>query len=114
MSRASRRGTSATVPPMTPPIHLHIERLEIEGLALAATDVARLRTAFEHELTALLAGRAPPPSDTAPPRLMHLAASGSLAAWGRQIAGQVYDRVAPQLRQATTPTATDFSGEGPP
>lgn len=83
-----------------PGVHLHIERLVLEGLSLAPPDQVRVQTALETELSRLLTGvpvgqwsggafawRACDP--------VHLAPGGSPKAWGHQIARTLFATLAP-------------------
>jgi hypothetical protein len=76
-------------------VHLHIDRLVLDGLALSARDGARVRAALETELVCLigqhgwsgsLAGGAAPVLRTAP---VHADGQGP-DALGRQIAASLY------------------------
>lgn len=74
-----------------PAVHLHIERLVLDGLPLAAAEVPRFRAALEQELGRLLAAASTPGwPGGAVARLdagaVHLAAGGSARTWGRQVA----------------------------
>jgi hypothetical protein len=74
-----------------PDIHLHIERLVLDGLPLAPAEVPRFQAALEQELgRRLAAASAPGWPGGAVARLdagaVHLAAGGSARTWGRQVA----------------------------
>jgi len=78
-------------------IRLHIERLVVDGLPLAARDGPALRTAIEAELTRLLAEETPGDrwrTDTAVPRAraegIRVAAQSRPAEIGLQVARSVH------------------------
>jgi hypothetical protein len=93
-----------------PAVHLHIERLVLDGLPLAPAEVPRFQTALEQELGRLLA--AAPPSGGPGGAIagvdagaVHLAAGGSARTWGRQVAHTLAASLAAPAARATGPTA---------
>ncbi len=87
--------TAPRVTETKPNIQVHIERLVLDGVRLAPNEVPRLRVAFEQEFARLCAATpAAAWSDGALARLdataVRLAAKGSSAVWGRQIAQSLF------------------------
>jgi hypothetical protein len=79
------------LPDPQPAVHLHIERLVLDGVPLAPAEVPRFQAALEQELSRLLAAMpAAGWSDGAVARLdagaVHLAPGGSARIWGQQTA----------------------------
>lgn len=92
-------------------IHLHIDRLVLDGVPLAPAEVPRFRAALEQELRWSLAivpcpggpGGAVAHLDAG---AVHLAAGGSARTWGRQVAQTLAASLAaPAARAAGQPTA---------
>ena len=81
-------------------IHLHIERMVVDGLPLTARDGALLRAALEAELTRLLAQPQPDgarPTSLAVPRVradgIRIAQAAKPAEVGQQIARSVHGAI---------------------
>ena len=86
-------------------LHLHIDRLVLEGTALTPRDAARLQAALGLELEALLRARDLHPGlaqGTALPNLpaapMVLPAAPDPQAFGRQVARHLAGTLAPEAR----------------
>jgi hypothetical protein len=86
-------------------VHLHIERLVLDGLPLRETDAGRVRAALEAELASLVASGALPHTGYAIDRVraepLRLAASHDAAGTGRAIASSVHSALQPAPNRAT-------------
>lgn len=78
-------------------IRLHIERLVLDGVAVAPGDSPKLRIAVERELTRLVGTRGLAPEmrsggavDSVRGGVVHLEPAGTPARLGRQVASAVY------------------------
>ena len=93
------------------PMHVHIERLVLDGLAVGRADAMRLQASVERELGRLFNG-APPRDWTADAvnhlsaAPVHLAVGGSPAVWGRQIARSLFSTIAPPVAPVSTTIPT--------
>jgi hypothetical protein len=83
-----------------PDIHLRIDHLMLDGVALPAGAARRLQAAVEAELGRLLTERGIPPDlrtsgavPAVPAGVVNLAAGGSVSGMGTQIARAVYSGI---------------------
>ncbi len=89
-------------------VHLHIERLVLNGFSLNGAEAARLRMSVERECARMLAstraeswnGGVTRQLQAAP---VHLAPVNSPAVWGRQIARTLFASLLPQVSAASAP-----------
>ena len=81
--------------PARPALRLHIERVVLDGVALAAAEQPRFRAALAEELTRML-GAEPAGAFRGDARarrgggVVHLAAESSAEAWARQVAQSLF------------------------
>jgi hypothetical protein len=86
-------------------VHLHIERLVLDGFSLNGAEAARLRMSVERECERMLAGTRAESWNGGVTRLVeaapvHLAPVSSPAVWGRQIARTLFGSLSPQTPAA--------------